>query len=101
MPDDHRPIRDNHQRAKEAEQLLVLMEALTGVSLADDGPHTVLTDVLAHLMHYCRESEVDFEDCLRAARIHFRAEVCQVCGDTAFDHGICSTCEAERLAKGD
>jgi hypothetical protein len=69
-------IRTNFQRATEAQRLCDLMKEMTGV---DDLPDQV-SDALCHLMHLCRlirdeeGNDIDFDECLTAARINFDAE---------------------------
>lgn len=42
---------------------------------ADSDDDTIITDLLANLMHYCDAKLVDFEACLRMANGHHDAEV--------------------------
>lgn len=49
----------------------------------------VIGDLLCDLMHLCGDQ---FEEFLRAGRMHYEAEVCKECGGTAEDDGICFDC---------
>jgi len=60
-------MRTNRDRAKDFARLLNQMDD------ADD-PSTALTDLLANALHYCNQTSIDFEDCLRIADDHFGEE---------------------------
>lgn len=61
--------RTNADRATEAEAVVTLFCAMTGLDRdADkDGPDIVLGDLLAHLMHWADYFNVDFADRLQSA----------------------------------
>lgn len=39
-----------------------------------DDPETTLIDLLTNLLHFCDQTSVDFDNCLRISRGHFEAE---------------------------
>jgi hypothetical protein len=46
-----------------------------------DGPATVLTDMLCDLMHYAGLKQIDLEECIRTARMHYQAELAEELGN--------------------
>ena len=62
----------NAERAGLAEHALYAFSELTNEPPSVD----TITDLLADLMHYCRENNTDFsfDECLESARMHFAAE---------------------------
>lgn len=68
--------RTNASRVREADALVMMFHAMTGVDPAPDadGPDTALGDMLAHLMHWAEAKGIDFDDCLRSGRMHYDAE---------------------------
>lgn len=69
--------RTNEDRVEEAWALLACMHVLTGVNPNpdEDGIHTTLSDLLAHLMHLCNAEKVSFEECLQLAQMHYKEEL--------------------------
>ena len=68
----------NEDRARRGLHLLMEECSLTGVPTTDDlDDQSLLGDALADLMHYCRESHVDFNVALATAQMHFNEEVQQ------------------------
>lgn len=69
-------IRTNWARATEAIQITDKMREMTGV----DDLRSQISDALCHLMHLCRlcrdedGDEINFDECLKGARINFEAE---------------------------
>lgn len=47
------------------------------LSLYPEDEHSNVVDLLADLLHWCREKGVDFEDTLRVARTHFESELAE------------------------
>jgi hypothetical protein len=47
---------------------------LSGLSRAD-GAETSLADLIADIMHFCKQKDLDFDDLLRRANGYFAAEV--------------------------
>ena len=68
--------KENSERAQRGRNVLDAY----AVEIGEVGPgvdwHTVVTDMLADVMHACTEDceKCDFEDALRVARDHHRAE---------------------------
>ena len=60
----------NAQRVLRAAQTLVTYKKLANT----DGPIESLGDLLADLMHYCDQHEIDFADRLRVATMHHDCE---------------------------
>ena len=55
----------NEDRAKRLEEIMPLYP---------EDQHTNLIDLLADTMHWCNFNDVDFDDVLLTARMHFEAE---------------------------
>lgn len=66
----------------EARILMRVMHLMTGVDPdpEEDGPATVLGDMLAHLMHLADAEGLDFEQLLARAQLYHDAEVIDVYG---------------------
>jgi hypothetical protein len=62
----------NEQRAKNAEKF-VLTYAVEHEGEYEE-VETIVTDLLADLAHFCRLTELSFENCVRRATEHHRAE---------------------------
>jgi len=69
--------RSNSDRVDEAFHVMTFFGALTGLSPdpLKDGPETVLSDLLAHLMHFADKENISFLNCVDRAGRHFTAEV--------------------------
>jgi hypothetical protein len=59
-------MRTNRDRAEDCARLLDEMGA--------EDPETGMIDLLADALHYCNQTSVDFENCLRIAGNHFQEE---------------------------
>ena len=47
---------------------------LSETTYGEDDPETGVVDLLGDLKHFCSLERIDFEDCLRRADDHFKAE---------------------------
>jgi hypothetical protein len=65
----------NADRAAWAGEVIELFADLTGMSSEYNDTDTVVCDLLANLMHYCDKEEIDFDEALRMAEVHYIAEV--------------------------
>lgn len=71
----------NAQRAAWAETALLKYSiAKEGGEELYDIPESVLTDILADLMHYAARESIDFNRCLDQATGHYEAEVSEEAG---------------------
>ena len=59
----------NDRRSEWAAEALSRFESVTSAP-----PEDLLTDLLKNLMHWCDRNDVDFNDELAAARLHYEAE---------------------------
>lgn len=66
----------NEQRADLAYRTLLYFAQLEGLN-SSDIYDAAITDLLADLMHLCRQSGPDFNEHLRVATDHHNAEVCE------------------------
>ena len=69
----------NEDRAEWAHQAIETFQAATHMQGEDDA--TIIGDLLANIMHYCRLNDIDFEARLANGRMHFEAEVEEEEGD--------------------
>jgi hypothetical protein len=60
----------NETRAELAQRALMI-----NPDSQNSSPEECLTDLLTNLMHFAQRDVVDFNDCLRLARMHYEAEV--------------------------
>ena len=65
----------NKDRAERADHILRLYAELEGSEAYEDDSAALLTDLLADLMHWAEEEELDFQDQLESAKGHYEAEV--------------------------
>ena len=67
----------NAERAERVQKILkAYAEEMYGTD--DPDPEELLTaagDLLADFLHYCSQEELDFDDAIRVARMHFEAEM--------------------------
>jgi hypothetical protein len=64
---------NNFTRALFAERALDAFQGVTGME--DEDINTIFSDLLADLLHYCRQHDMDFETLLDRAVNHFQDEV--------------------------
>jgi hypothetical protein len=83
----------NEERATEARKVLEAFAKSSGQRIEDERDH-VVCDLLADMMHYCREEGVCFEKLVERARMHFEEEVDEedLEGKPTY---TCDVCEAE------
>jgi hypothetical protein len=63
----------NQKRAERAESLIKKYDhSLDNLGEIDE---TLVSDVLADLMHYCRRNDIDIEETIEMAFLHFHEEV--------------------------
>lgn len=68
----------NAERASRAEHLLIFYAYREGRSdELSSSEETVLTDLLADLMHYAHSMRMDFQNCIDVAQMHFDAEIAE------------------------
>lgn len=82
----------NSERASWARQALATFARLTGQDRSGDLQHdlpSVVGDLLADLMHFCRRQGVDFDACLDTARSHHSVEVLE---DEEDPDDLCDLC---------
>lgn len=67
----------NDDRATWASEAIEVFAKRTGLDTSPDadGVSTVMGDLLADMMHLCRQCSIDFDDVLRVARMHFECEI--------------------------
>jgi hypothetical protein len=64
----------NDDRAISAGTALRAFEVTTGMDKAYKDYHIILRDLLCDLMHFCDRGTMSFDDALRDAREHYRAQ---------------------------
>jgi hypothetical protein len=63
----------NQQRAEMAYRALNKFSVLTGVE--GEATDDQLSDLLCNLMHYADEQAVDFDECIKLAKHHYKNEI--------------------------
>ena len=72
-------MRTNEERVSDAHQTLSQFSTLVDGTSAEFqiDPESVLTDLLANLMHYCHEAGLEFSKSVRIASDHYTAELAE------------------------
>lgn len=63
----------NQQRAEMAYRALNKFSELTGIEGEDESDQ--ISDLLCNLMHYADEQGVDFDECIKLAKHHYKNEI--------------------------
>jgi predicted subunit of tRNA(5-methylaminomethyl-2-thiouridylate) methyltransferase len=82
----------NEDRASNALTALVEYAEAKGVILHEEGIETVMTDLVADMMHLAKREGIDFADCATVAVGHYQAELDE---GLMFDGWTISQLEAE------